>query len=118
MAGYYFLAAKRRARKTVQQIKLHKNRNKAVDRLSGGNRKKVAIGLAVQRNDKLLILDEPTTGVDITNKNDIWEIIDKVSRKNAFILASHSMEETEELCSKIVVLVKGKIISVWEVLRN
>ena len=109
LAGYSFLAAKRRARKTIQQMKLHKNRNKAVGRLSGGNRKKVAIGLAVQRNDKLLILDEPTTGVDITNRKDIWEIIGKVSRNNAFILASHSMEETEELCSKVVVLVKGKV---------
>ena len=107
LQGCFLWSAHRKAKAMVRAVRLGKNGGKAVQKLSGGNRRKIAIGLALLDSSGVLLLDEPTTGVDITNCREVWDFINSLAERRSLLLASHSMQETEELCTKIAVLVKG-----------
>ncbi len=80
--------------------------------LSGGQRQKLALGLALINRPKILLLDEPTTGLDPNARREIWKIAESL-RKNGttMILTTHYMEEAEELCDRIVIMHKGEFIA-------
>ncbi|KAL6725832.1 hypothetical protein Aduo_007860 [Ancylostoma duodenale] len=92
---------------------LTKHGNKAVYRCSGGQRRRVGIGVALMNPSKLVILDEPTAGIDPKTRHDIWGLLKKMRLSGkAIVLSSHSMEECEALCSRIGVLVKGRLVAI------
>jgi len=81
--------------------------------LSGGQRQRLALGIALLNQPEILLLDEPTTGLDPTARRDIWNILLGLREKceTSLILTTHYMEEAEQLCDYIVLIDKGQIIS-------
>nr|XP_022908694.1 ATP-binding cassette sub-family A member 3-like isoform X1 [Onthophagus taurus]XP_022908696.1 ATP-binding cassette sub-family A member 3-like isoform X2 [Onthophagus taurus] len=77
--------------------------------LSGGNKRKLNMAVAFVANPELLLLDEPTTGVDLVARRELWRIIEMFKKNSSVILTSHSMEECEALCDKIAVMKSGTI---------
>ena len=77
--------------------------------LSHGMRQKLSIGIALINEPEILILDEPTTGLDPVARREIWDILVDLKKKNtSLILTTHYMEEAEYLCDYIVIMDKGK----------
>ncbi len=84
-----------------------------VKHLSGGQRQRLALGLALINQPEIILLDEPTTGLDPTARREIWDILFKLKKENkiTMILTTHYMEEADYLCDKIVILDKGNILA-------
>jgi len=81
------------------------------NQLSGGNKRKLSVSMALIGNPPLIFLDEPSTGVDPQAKRFMWNIISKIStqrKKSSVIITTHSMEEAEALCTKMGIMVKGE----------
>ncbi|HMK45272.1 MAG TPA: ABC transporter ATP-binding protein [Methanocella sp.] len=82
-----------------------------VDELSGGMRRKLIVARALINNPDLLILDEPTTGLDPQARRQIWDtVIDLKSKGKTIILTTHYMDEAQELCDRIAVMLGGRIL--------
>jgi ABC-2 type transport system ATP-binding protein len=81
--------------------------------LSGGQRQRLALGIAILNNPEILILDEPTTGLDPTARHEIWDILMnlKMEKKASLILTTHYMEEAAFLCDRIIIMDRGEIIA-------
>lgn len=82
----------------------------AANNLSGGNRRKLSVAMAIIGNPPLIFLDEPSTGVDPQAKRFMWNIVSKIStqrKKSAVIITTHSMEEAEALCTKMGIMTNG-----------
>jgi len=82
--------------------------NAKVETLSGGNKRKVSVSIAMIGNPPLVFLDEPSTGVDPQAKRFMWDVIAKISsqsKKSAVIITTHAMEEAEALASKMGIMV-------------
>ena len=81
------------------------------NQLSGGNKRKLSVAMAMLGNPPLVFLDEPSTGVDPQAKRFMWNIVSKIStlrKKSAVIITTHSMEEAEALCTKMGIMVNGE----------
>jgi len=78
--------------------------------LSGGMKRRLSIGLAIIGDPKVLVLDEPTTGLDPETRQHIWKIIDKAKRGRCVILTTHSMSEAEALCNRIGIMASGSLL--------
>lgn len=81
--------------------------------LSGGQRQKLALGIALLNDPKILLLDEPTTGLDPTARREIWDILMKLKeeRQTTMILTTHYMEEADYLCDRIVIMDQGVVLA-------
>ncbi|CAJ0597047.1 unnamed protein product [Cylicocyclus nassatus] len=94
-------------------LDLEKHAKKAFSNCSGGQRRRVNIGIALLNPSKLVILDEPTAGIDPKTRRHIWKLLKQMrSKGRALVLSSHSMEECEALCSRLGVLVKGRFVAI------
>ena len=94
----------------LTQMDLQEFRNIQVQNLSGGNKRKVSVAMAIVGNPPIVFLDEPSTGMDPKAKRFMWSIISKIStlrKKSTVILTTHSMEEAEALCTRIGIMVNG-----------
>ena len=80
--------------------------------LSGGYKRRLSIAIALISKPKLLFLDEPTLGLDVFARRELWNIINKLKNKVSIVLTSHYLEEIENLCDKVAVLSKGKLLTV------
>ncbi len=105
--------AKHWAEKTIQQLGIRTSGPaQALRRLSGGNQQKVAIGKWLRNEADVLIFDEPTKGVDIKAKTDLFVLIDKLARRGkGVIYASGEFAELVGLCDRICVLWDGRIVA-------
>jgi len=86
-------------------------RHIAANNLSGGNKRKMSVAMAMLGNPPLVFLDEPSTGVDPQAKRFMWNIVSKLStlnKRSAVIITTHSMEEAEALCTKMGIMVGGE----------
>lgn len=83
------------------------------ENLSGGQRQRLALGIALLNKPKILLLDEPTTGLDPTSRREIWQILLDLKKheKTTMILTTHYMEEASYLCDTIVIMDKGQILA-------
>lgn len=110
-ASFYGLNASR-VREVIDIVNLGDKQNSYTENLSGGQRQKLALGIAMLNNAKLMLLDEPTTGLDPTARREIWNILMnlKKDQKVSLILTTHYMEEAEFLCDRIIIMDKGKIL--------
>jgi ABC-2 type transport system ATP-binding protein len=113
-AGYYGVPrsiAKTRAEKYLKQLGLWEKRHKNSRTLSGGMKRRLMIARALMHEPRLLILDEPTAGVDIELRRSMWHFLKTINEAGVtIILTTHYLEEAEYLCKKIAIIDKGKII--------
>lgn len=112
--GYYGLArplAAERAEFYLQKLGLWEKRNHSARQLSGGMKRRLMIARALVHQPKLLILDEPTAGVDIEIRRSMWDFLREINQQGTtIILTTHYLEEAESLCKNIAIIDKGIII--------
>ncbi|GBF37500.1 ABC transporter ATP-binding protein [Leptospira johnsonii] len=112
--GYYGLSRKvavERTHKYLSQLGLYEKRKEGAGRLSGGMKRRLMIARALVHNPKVLILDEPTAGVDIEFRRSLWDFLVKLNESGiTIILTTHYLEEAENLCKKIAIIDQGKIV--------
>jgi ABC-2 type transport system ATP-binding protein len=108
----FFDLGKDRVDEIIAITGLEDKRKSYVVNLSGGQRQRLAIGLALINNPAILLLDEPTTGLDPNARREIWEILRSLKEKSetSLILTTHYMEEAENLCDYIVIMDNGRIL--------
>jgi ABC-2 type transport system ATP-binding protein len=110
-AGFFNLGMNR-VNEIIDIVGLEEKRKSYVVNLSGGQRQRLAIGISLINNPAILLLDEPTTGLDPNARREIWEILKtlKERAKTSMILTTHYLEEAENLCDYIVIVDKGVIL--------
>lgn len=108
----FFNLGNERVEEVISVAGLEEKRNSFVVNLSGGQRQRLAIGIALINNPAILLLDEPTTGLDPNARREIWDILNALRSKSrtSMILTTHYMEEAETLCDYIVIIDKGVIL--------
>ena len=93
----------------LKRVELADKANERLDKLSGGQQQKVQLGIAVMNNPDLLILDEPTKGLDPVNRRLLMDIVEEHQQKGATVIfVTHQMEEVERLCDRILLLKDGQ----------
>jgi ABC-2 type transport system ATP-binding protein len=110
-AGFFNLG-KERVNAIIDIVGLAEKRRSFVVNLSGGQRQRLAIGIALLNSPAILLLDEPTTGLDPNARREIWEILRGLKEKSetSMILTTHYMEEAENLCDYIIIMDNGIIL--------
>ena len=112
--GYYGIkrnVAYERAEKYLTQLGLWGKRNDSSRTLSGGLKRRLMIARAMIHEPRLLILDEPTAGVDVELRRSMWEFLTEINRQGTtIVLTTHYLEEAEKLCKNIAIIDHGKII--------
>ena len=113
-AGYYGVErtiALERAEKYLKQLDLWDKRNDAARMLSGGMKRRLMIARALMHEPKMLILDEPTAGVDIELRRSMWDFLRELNQQGiTIILTTHYLEEAEMLCRNIAIINSGEIV--------
>ncbi|ARD44833.1 ABC transporter ATP-binding protein [Colwellia sp. PAMC 21821] len=113
-AGYYGVERKiavQRAEKYLKQLNLWEKRNDAARMLSGGMKRRLMIARALMHEPQMLILDEPTAGVDIELRRSMWEFLRVLNKQGiTIILTTHYLEEAEMLCRNIAIIDSGIIV--------
>ena len=113
-AGYYGIGRKqalRDAEAILQEVGLWEKRNEKAMALSGGMKRRLMIARALIHHPRLLILDEPTAGVDVELRRSMWEFLKKMNENGTtIILTTHYLEEAEQLCRNVAIINKGNIV--------
>ncbi len=124
-AGYYGLGgrlARERSEKYLRALRLWDRRTHTARSLSGGMKRRLMIARALVHEPRLLILDEPTAGVDIEIRRSMWDFLREINASGTtIILTTHYLEEAESLCRRVAIIDDGKIIEdarMTEVLRR
>lgn len=111
--GYFGMKAKdsrQRAEELLKIFELHGKRKEGYKKLSGGMKRRLLIARALMHRPRILILDEPTAGVDLELRYQLWDFLKKINKEGITImLTTHYIEEAEKLCSRIGVIHGGKI---------
>ncbi len=112
--GYYGVrraVAEERANKYLQELGLWQHRSSQARRLSGGMKRRLMIARALVHQPKLLILDEPTAGVDIELRRTLWDFMRQINQQGTtIILTTHYLEEAERMCRNVAIIDEGNII--------
>ncbi|MCL2037962.1 ABC transporter ATP-binding protein [Candidatus Saccharibacteria bacterium] len=109
--GFKYSGVKRRVNETLRAVDLYDKRNSMVGNLSGGQQQRVSLGVALLGHPKLLVLDEPTTGLDPVLIENLWQLFHElVEDGTTIIISSHSMSEAAR-CDDLVLMRSGKIIA-------
>jgi ABC-2 type transport system ATP-binding protein len=111
--GSFYGLDQKRTEEILTLINLQSKRKDYTSNLSGGQRQRLAIGIALLNSPKILLLDEPTTGLDPAARREIWKILEKLREEHGttMILTTHYMEEAEVLCERILIMDKGQFIA-------
>ena len=97
----------------IKEMALDEFTNKIAGRLSGGNKRKLAVAISMLCNPPIILLDEPSTGMDPEARRFMWSVIHKMStkgRKSSVIMTTHSMDEAETLCKRMGIMVNGEFV--------
>jgi ABC-2 type transport system ATP-binding protein len=110
--GSFFGLGKEKAEEIIRLVGLEEKRKAYTVNLSGGQRQRLALGVAIINTPRILLLDEPTTGLDPNARREIWSILRRLRKElqTSMILTTHYMEEAEELCDYIIIIDHGKIL--------
>ncbi|MCX6328312.1 MAG: ABC transporter ATP-binding protein [Bacteroidia bacterium] len=108
----FFNLGKERVNEIIDIVGLEEKRRSYIVNLSGGQRQRLAIGIALINTPSILLLDEPTTGLDPNARREIWDILQKLKKvsETSMILTTHYMEEAEKLCDYIIIMDNGVIL--------
>ena len=113
-AGYYGLPirqAKKRVDKIIEKLGLGDKKNTRLRQLSGGMKRRYQLAKALVHDPEIIILDEPTAGVDVELRHELWDYLRKLHRDGkTILLTTHYIEEAELLCERVAIINKGKII--------
>ena len=112
-AGYYGITPKnRRTKSIIEALGLGDKIKTAPRALSGGMRRRLLVAKALVHNPEILILDEPTAGVDIDLRNQLWDYVKSlnINQKTTVVLTTHYLEEAEKLCDEIAIINQGKLL--------
>lgn len=111
--GSFYGLQRQRTHEILELVNLTEKRNAYTVNLSGGQKQRLAIGIALLNNPRVLLLDEPTTGLDPGARREIWKIIARLREEfnTTMILTTHYMEEAEVLCERILIMDRGKFIA-------
>jgi len=111
-AGLYGIKKKdRKTNQILEDLDLHNKANSYTRSLSGGMKRRLMIAKALVHNPSILVLDEPTAGVDVTLRRQLWKYITKLKNKGkTVLLTTHYIEEAERLCDRICIVAEGKIV--------
>ena len=113
MAGVYQINNKEdKINELIKQFKLNEVINKKAKTLSGGWQRKVSIAISLINDPKILFLDEPTLGLDVIARKELWKVIEGLKGKKTIILTTHYMEEAESLSDRIGIMANGNLIDV------
>ena len=113
MAGVYQIPKKQeKIDKLVKLFKLEEVLKQKAKTLSGGWQRKVSIAISLINDPEILFLDEPTLGLDVIARKELWKVIENLKGKITIILTTHYMEEAESLSDRIGIMAKGKLIDV------
>ncbi|EGZ19833.1 ABC transporter lipid export ABCA family [Phytophthora sojae] len=96
----------------ISQLNLGDFENKLAGSLSGGNKRKLSVAIAMIGNPRIIFLDEPSTGMDPVSRRFMWDVIADIStrgKNSTIVLTTHSMEESEALCSRVGIMVGGRL---------
>lgn len=104
--------AKKSAREQARRFGLDDVLKKKAKRLSGGMQRRLSIAMAVISNPQILFLDEPTLGLDVLARRELWALIRDLKKHVTIILTSHYLEEVEALSDRIGVMTKGRLVAV------
>ncbi len=112
-AGYFGIRKKdRRTMEIIDALGLQDKINAKPRTLSGGMRRRLLVGKALVHSPDILVLDEPTAGVDVELRDQLWAYVKKLNEQGTtIILTTHYLEEAEELCDEIAVVNKGQVIA-------
>lgn len=94
----------------IEKFSLKEVLNKKAKTLSGGYQRRLSISIGLISKPKILFLDEPTLGLDVISRRELWKIIKELKGKMTIIITSHYLEEIEALCDRISIMSKGKVI--------
>ena len=113
MAGVYQIKDKdKKIKELIKIFKLDEVLNKRTKTLSGGGQRKLSIALRLINDPKILFLDEPTLGLDVISRKELWKVIEGLKGKITIILTTHYMEEAESLSDRIGIMAEGHLIDV------
>jgi len=102
-----------RAKLLIEELDLQEYRNVPLIKLSGGLRRRVLVGIAAMTRPPVLVLDEPTIGLDPQSRRHLWGLLGKYREEGAFILlTTHSLEEAEVLCDRVGIIQGGRLLAV------
>ena len=112
-AGIYGVPLSSEKLKSIlQDIKLEESASKKFGQLSGGQQQRVSLVISTIHDPILVMLDEPTTGLDPQSRRQLWERIEAIRGKgHAVLLTTHSMEEAEAVCDRIAIIDHGRVIA-------
>lgn len=113
MAGVYQISNKEeKIKELIKQFKLEEILNKRAKNLSGGWQRRLSIAISLINNPKILFLDEPTLGLDVIARKQLWKVINELKGKITIILTTHYMEEAEALSDRIGIMANGNLVDV------
>ncbi len=111
LRGFDGAEAKRRIGAAVEKTGLEGVLNQTIDTLSKGFKRRVGLAQAILHDPEVLIMDEPTDGLDPNQKHHVRELIQQMAKEKAIIISTHILEEVEAVCSRAVVINKGRIVA-------
>lgn len=118
MAGFYGMAKRNREARVQEMLKIFEldaHADKPFQALSGGLKRRVILARAMVHDPELLILDEPTAGVDVELRLELWKYLRRINEEGKTILfTSHYLEEVEQLCNRIAVVNHGTIVAIGD----
>lgn len=113
LAGVYQIKNKSEKITTlIKDFKLESVKNKKTKNLSGGWQRRLSIALALINDPEVIFLDEPTLGLDVIARKELWRVIEKLKDEATIILTTHYMEEAETLSNRIGIMSDGKLVAV------
>ena len=113
MAGVYKIKNKKeRIDKLIKDFKLEDVIKQKAKTLSGGYQRRLSIAISLINDPKVLFLDEPTLGLDVLARSELWDIIRELKKEKTIVLTTHYMEEAESLSDRIGIIKEGKLIEV------
>ena len=104
--------ARARADHVIESLRLQEHRDRPIEALSGGLKRRVMVGIAAQTRPSMMVLDEPTTGLDPESRRDVWSFIRQYkSEGTTVLLTTHYMEEAETLADRVAIIHEGRLMA-------
>ena len=94
----------------IKRFKMEDFAARRASRLSGGQKRKLSVAITLITAPKIVFLDEPTLGLDILTRRELWKILEGLKGKTTIVLTTHYLEEAEHLCDSVAIISKGKLI--------
>lgn len=109
IANLYGINDDKKINSIIEEFKLDEVKNQKSGTLSGGYQRRLSIAMCMVTNPSIIYLDEPTLGLDVIARRELWSIINKLKSKVTIILTTHYLEEAFSLCDRIAILKKGEL---------